>query len=157
MPPRIRFFQEVVVSSDRADTAFTWATISGGGSYCGGGGLPLATSAALSLAERSSREVTNEGAFPGAEDDDADPVAAAELALAAAPKTENGAKRRVKLRALPAELLSEVAHRPGSATVGRITDNAEPGGLDLADPEAEAPFAAAEAAAAAPGLAVGAR
>ena len=101
--------------------------------------------------------MTNEAAFPGAEDDDADPVAAAELALAEAPKTENGAKRRVKLSAWPAELLSDVAQRPGSATIGSITDDAEPDGPGLADPEAEAPFAAAGAAAAAPGLAEGAR
>ena len=101
--------------------------------------------------------MSNDDALPGAEDDDADPDAAAELALAAAPKTENGAKRRVKLRALPAELLSEVAHRPGSATVEGIIDSAAPGGPEIADPEIPALFAAAEAAAGAPGLAVGAR
>ena len=55
-------------------------------------------------------------------------------------------KRRVKLRALPAELLSAVAHRPGSAAIGSITDAAEAGEAALAYPEAEAPFAPAAAA-----------
>ena len=105
----------------------------------------------------ASRVVSIAGAFPVAEDDDDPPDTATESALAEAPKTENGAKRRVKLRTAPVELLSDVAHRPGSAAVEGIIDSAAPGGPEIADPEIPAPFAAAGAAAGVLGLAVGAR
>jgi len=112
---------------------------------------------AFAAAFWASRVVSIAGAFPVAEDDDDPPDTATESALAEAPKTENGAKRRVKLRTAPVELLSDVAHRPGSAAVEGIIDGAAPGGPERAEPGIPVAAAAAGAAAGAPGFGAGAR